>query len=142
MVTELAEVLAAQAVERSPVELRLAADVVVDAGRETLAVLVVPGVLRDVAVLDEDLVGVPVLDLAREPVAAFEDEDPLAGRCQVSGEGPATGATADDDDVEVLAARHRAAPPVTAVAPTSSSSQVIRDVPLRSRTCGARSLPK
>ena len=109
MVLELAEVLAPQPVERRAVELRLAADVVVDPGLEALALLVVPRVRRHVPVLDEHLVGVPVLDLARQPVAALEDEDPLARRREVPGQRAAAGAAADDDDVEVV--RAHPAPP-------------------------------
>jgi hypothetical protein len=39
------------------------------------------GVRRDVAVVDEDVGGGPVLRLAREPVAALEQQDALA-RCR------------------------------------------------------------
>ena len=78
VVLQLAEVLLAQPVERRAVELRRAADEVVDLRLERLAVLVVPGVRRDVAVVDEDVLREPVLRLARQPVAALEQEDALA----------------------------------------------------------------
>ena len=42
--------------------------------------------------------------LTRQPVAPLEQEDPLARRCEVPGEGAATGAGADDDDVVVAVA--------------------------------------
>ena len=73
-----AEVLFAQAVERGAVELRGAADEVVHAGLEFVPVLVAPEVLRGVAVRDENLGGRPVLGLAGQPAAAFEDEDAFA----------------------------------------------------------------
>ena len=114
-------------VQGGAVELRLAAHVVVDARRERLALVVVPGVLGDVAVLDEDLVGVPVLDLARQPVAALEEEDPEARRGEVPGERPAAGAAADDDDVVVVVA-HDPVPPAAAVSTASSSSHTMRGV--------------
>ena len=84
VVVELAEVLLAQPVERGAVELRRAADEVVDLRLERLALRVVPGVRRDVAVVDEHVLGEPVLRLARQPVAALEQEDPLAGGGQVA----------------------------------------------------------
>ena len=99
---ELAEVLLAQAVERRAVELRRATDEVVDLRLERLAIAVQPGVRRDVAILDEDLAGVPVLRLARQPVAAFEQQDPLARGREMRGQRAAAGAGADDDDVVVL----------------------------------------
>ena len=80
VVPELAEVALAQAVERGAVHLGRAADEVVDARLERLAVLVEPGLLGDVAVVDEDVGGAPVLLLARQPPAALEQENVLAGR--------------------------------------------------------------
>ena len=96
---ELAEVLLAEAVERRAVELRRPADEVVDLRLERLALLVVPGVLRDVAVVDEDVGGIPVLRFARKPVAALEQEDALTRGREVTREGAAARAGADDDDV-------------------------------------------
>ena len=145
VVAKLTEILGSEPVQGGAVELGLAPDVVVDAGLEPLAPVVVPGLLGDVAVLDEDLVGIPVLDLPGQPVAAFEDEDPLSGWREMAGERAASGAAADNDHVEVLPFHHRvppADPAVAAVAAVSSSSQTIRGVPLRSSASGARSLPK
>jgi hypothetical protein len=65
VVAQLAEVLSAQAVERGAVELGGAADEVVDLGLERLALGVVPGVGRDVAAVDEHVLGRPVGGLAR-----------------------------------------------------------------------------
>ena len=65
VVAELAEVLRAQAVQRGAVELRGAADEVVHLRLERLAVAVVPGVRGHVAVVDEHVVRLPVLRLAR-----------------------------------------------------------------------------
>src|SRR5207247_4549370 len=98
----LAEVLGAQAVKRRAVELGRPADEVVDLRLEGLAVLVVPRVLGHVAIVDEHVLGEPVLRLTREPVASLEQEDPLARRRQVSRERPASRAGADDDDVVIV----------------------------------------
>ena len=102
VVGELPEVPGAQPVERRPVELGRPADEVVDLRLERLALLVVPGVLGHVAVVDEDVVGEPVGRLARQPVAALEQQDPLAGRRQVPRQRAAAGAAADDDHVVAL----------------------------------------
>ena len=99
---ELAEVLLAQAVERRAIELRGAADEVVDLRLERRAGAVLPRIGRDVAVLDEDLAGGPVLRLARQPIASLEQQDALAGRREVRGQCPTARAGADDDDVVVL----------------------------------------
>src|SRR4051812_20445403 len=96
---KLAEVLLAEAVERGSVELRGAAHEVVDLRLEGVALLVVPGVGRDVAVVDEDALREPVLRLAWQPVAALEQQDPLARRREMARERTPARAGADDDDV-------------------------------------------
>ena len=77
---ELLEVPLAQPVERGAVQLGGSAHEVVDLRLERLALVVVPGVLGDVAVVDEHVLGEPVLRLPRQPVATLEQQDPLAGR--------------------------------------------------------------
>jgi hypothetical protein len=49
----------------------------VDLRLERLALVVIPGVLRDVPVVDENVGGVPVRGLAGQPVAALEQQDAL-----------------------------------------------------------------
>jgi hypothetical protein len=87
VVVKLAEILRAEPIERRSVELRRAAHEVVDLRLERPALLVVPGVLRDVAVFDEDVLREPILGLAREPVSALEQKNLLAGRREMAGEG-------------------------------------------------------
>ena len=99
VVLQLAEVLGAQAVERCAVELGRPAHEVVDLGLERLAVAVVPHVLGDVAVVDEHVLGEPVLGLARQPVAALQEQDALPRRCEVARQRAAAGAGSDDDHV-------------------------------------------
>ena len=99
VVAQLAEVLRAQAIERRAVELGRPAHEVVHLRLECLALVVVPGVRRDVAVVDEDVRGAPVLRLAREPVASLEQQDPLAGRGEPLHERAAARAAADHDHV-------------------------------------------
>ena len=99
VVAQFREILATHPVQRGPVHLGGAADVVVHLRLEALVLRVVPGVRRVVPAVDEHVGGVPVVRLARQPVAALQQQDPLARRGEVPGEGAATGAGADDDDV-------------------------------------------
>jgi hypothetical protein len=112
VVANLAEVPFAEPEEDGAVHLRLATDVVVLAGMERLPVLVVPGLVRLVLVLDEDGVRVPVVRLAGQVVAALEEEDALPRRRQSVRERSPSRAGADDDDVVVIV---HAVPPVRRV---------------------------
>jgi hypothetical protein len=102
VVAQLAEVLAAQAVERGAVELGRPAHEVVDLRLERLALGVVPGIGRHVAAVDEHVLCRPVVRLAWQPVAALEQQDALARRGEMPGQGAAPGPGADDDDVVVV----------------------------------------
>jgi hypothetical protein len=102
VVVDLLEVALAQTEEDGPVDLRVTADEVLRVWAEALAVLVDPTLLRDVAIVAEDLLRIPVLGLARQVAAALEEEDALAGRGQPVGERAAAGAGSDDDHVVVL----------------------------------------
>ena len=104
VVLELAEVLGTQPEQGSAVELRVAADVVVHLGLERVVVPVVPGLGGQVLAPNEDRAGVPVVALAREVPAAFEEQHPLAGGSQAVRDGSAAGSAADDDDVVVVVA--------------------------------------
>ena len=99
---QLAEVLLAKPVQGGAVHLRRSTDEVVDTGLEGLAARVVPRVRRDVAVVHEHVLVRPVLRLARQPVAALEEQDALARRREVACERAAARAAADDDDVVAL----------------------------------------
>ena len=74
-------------------------------GWNGLPSLVVPGFRRLVPVRAEHRLAAPILLLARQEIAAFEDQDAFAGRGQAMGERAAAGAAADDDDV-VTVMRH------------------------------------
>src|SRR5262245_58930558 len=99
MVRDLPEILLPQPEERGAVELRVAADVVVRVGMERLAVLVLPDLLRVVLGLDVHGARAPVVLLAPDVVAPFEQEDAFSGWRDVIGERSAAGARADDDHV-------------------------------------------
>src|SRR5262249_495046 len=97
MVFEFAKILLAQSVESRTGHLRGAAYEVMHSRLEGLAVLVVPDVGGDVTVVDEHLLRTPVLRLPRHPAAAFEQQDLLAGRRQMVGQGATTRTAANDD---------------------------------------------
>ena len=93
------EVLAPEARQGRAVDLRAAADDVVDRRTERLAAPVEVGIRRPVALGDEDLARAPVLGLARQVAAALDDEDLRAAVPERVGERPAAHAAADDRDV-------------------------------------------
>src|SRR6185312_9419130 len=98
----LAEIPLTQPEEDGSVELRIAADEVLLMWLEGLSVLVVPDLVRQVAVLQEDLSAVPVLRLARQVAATLQQQDALARWCQLVRKRPAARTGTDDDDVVVL----------------------------------------
>src|SRR5438034_11413941 len=99
---QLAEVALAQPEQRGAVELRVAPDVVVRVRVEFLSFLVPPLFLRAVAALEHDGLGVPVLFLAGNVVAALEQPDALAGAREPVAQRAAARAGADADDVELV----------------------------------------
>ena len=66
MVFDLPEVFLAEAQEGCAVDLRIAADVVMNAGVELLTVAVVPNLSGLVLGVDENRPGVPIVFLARK----------------------------------------------------------------------------
>ena len=78
MMLDLAEVLRSHAKQRRAIDLAVPADVVVDTWVERPSVLVLPGFLGLVFVVDEDGFGTPVVLLPRQIAATFEQEDFLA----------------------------------------------------------------
>ena len=105
-VGEFLEVLLAQTEVGGAVHLGGAADEVMATGLEGLAVFVEPGILRDVAVLLEHRVGIPVLRFLGQPVAPLQHQHLQTCGSQMAGQGAATGPTADDHHVEVGAVGH------------------------------------
>src|SRR6516162_10487859 len=99
---QFAKIAFPQAQQHGAVHLGIAADPVMDARLERLAVLVMPSLARLVAVLGEHGLRAPVFPLARQVIAAFEDQDALARRGQAVSKRAAAGAAADDDHVVTL----------------------------------------
>jgi hypothetical protein len=112
VVLELTEILFTQTVKRRAIHLGCTAYEVVDAGLKGLAILVMPYVGGHIAVLDEHLFDAPVLGFPRQPVAAFQQQNALAHRCQMTGQRAAAGAAAYDDNVIVSIAHEISSVPV------------------------------
>jgi hypothetical protein len=102
-VTRAAEVGGIEPEERRTVDLRVATHVVVELGPKGLVVDVVKGLLGNVAVVGEDLFGVPVRAFPLQEVAALEQEHAFAGLRQFGRSRSATGPASDHDDVVVVA---------------------------------------
>ena len=105
LVLHFVEVALAQAEQGGAIHLGVAADVVVQARMERLALGAVPGLGGLVLAIDEHRLAAPVLLLARQIVAALDQQDAPAGGRQAMGERCAAGAGADDNKVIVIA-RH------------------------------------
>ena len=102
VVADLLEVPLPQAIERGAEHLAGAADEIVHLRLKRLAVAVVPGVGRDVAVLLENGRRIPVQRLALEPVAALKNQNALPRGRELACQRTAARSAADDDDVEML----------------------------------------
>src|SRR5208283_1945219 len=94
-----AEVALAQAKQRRPVKLGVAAHVVVGVRMKVVTVLVEPRLFGVVVGVDIYNLGVPVGLFALNIVAALQDEDALARRREMIRQGASAGACADDDYV-------------------------------------------
>src|SRR4051794_15031214 len=102
VVLHLLEVALAEPQQGPAVDLGVAADDVLGVRAERGAVLVVPALVGDVSLAQEDLSGVPVVELAWEVAAALEQQDPLARRGEAVRERATARAAADDDHVVVI----------------------------------------
>src|SRR6516225_4304692 len=79
VMTNLAEVLSTQPEERSSIKFRIAAYIVVDVRMEVLAVPVLPHFLRLILAVKVNGGGAPVVFLARDVIAPFEQQNSLTG---------------------------------------------------------------
>ena len=120
VVLQLAEVLGTQPEQSRAVELRVAADVVVDLRLERVVVPVVPGLGE--AGTSPGRRPRCELQLSRsrgQVAAAFEEQHALAGGRQAVRDGAAAGTAADDDDVVVVVAHRGSAHRVGVGGPAS-----------------------
>ena len=101
-VTNLAKILATQAEQRRSIEFCVSSHVVVRVGMQRFTVLIAPLFPGLVFRFNIHSVRVPIRLFATHVAAAFENQDFLAGWSQRIGQSAASGARADNDDVEVL----------------------------------------
>src|SRR5438874_1264316 len=99
---EFAKIFLAHAKQRGAVELRCATHEVMRPWLKGFTAVIIPGVLRDIAVVEEDRVDIPVLFLARQKGAALQEQNAFAGGCQTVRQRAAAGASANDDHVIVF----------------------------------------
>src|SRR5215813_8838986 len=110
MMLDFAKILPAQAKQRSTIELRIAANIIVRVRMQRLAVSVAPNFPGVVLGIEVDSTRIPVILLAQHIVAAFEQQYMLArGRQRVS-QRPSPRPSADDDYVEMICSRHGVPP--------------------------------
>src|SRR5688572_5744159 len=101
MVQKLAQVSRPHANQRSAVELGVASDPVVNARMELAPAAMEPGFVGLVASQAIDGARGPVSLLARQEIAAFQDQDALTGGSERACHGAATSARANDDHIVI-----------------------------------------
>src|ERR1700728_4023152 len=106
IVTDFSKILLAKSQQCRAVNLRVPADVILNARVKGLSILVVPRLLGLVFGFEKDRTGVPVILLSWQVSAPVQKQNAFARWSKMVGEGPATGARADDDDVKMILLRH------------------------------------
>ena len=103
---DLAEVLSAQAEERRTIEFGISADVVVRVRVQGLSILVSPFFFRLILAFNIDRARIPVRLLARNIIAAFQNENAFPRGRQAVNERSAACAGSHDDYVVVFVGVH------------------------------------
>lgn len=99
---DLAEIALAKTEQCRAIDLRVAADVVMERRRERLSPCIRPGLPALVVTIDKDRLRAPVLLGALEVIAALQNQNMLAARCEPLGQRGASRSAADDDDVVTI----------------------------------------
>src|SRR5581483_252421 len=116
VVLDLAEILLAQPKQRSAVEFRVAAYKIVRVWVQLAAVLVVPNFFRLVFAFEVYGARAPVVLLARDVIAAFEQQNFFPARRQLVRQRSAARAASDNDNVVVIIHSHDRTPYIWASA--------------------------
>src|SRR5207245_4628512 len=103
---DLAEVLSAQAEERRTIEFGISADVVVRVRVQGLSILVSPFFFRLILAFNIDRARIPVRLLARNIIAAFQNENAFPRGRQAVNERSAACAGSHDDYVVLFVGVH------------------------------------
>src|SRR5215471_478398 len=104
--TNLSKVLLPQPEQRGSIELGVAADVIIGVRMEFLAITVAPDFSCLIPAFGIDRLGIPVVLLTLDVVAALQQQNALSGWRQFVGQRAAARARADDDHVVVVFACH------------------------------------
>ncbi len=110
VVSDFSEILFTKPQQGRSIHLRIATDVILNAGKERLAVLVIPRLIGPVLGFDKDSLGIPVVFLARQIPAPFEQQNSFARRRQMVSECPSAGSGSYDDDVVMIVWCHTSYP--------------------------------
>src|SRR2546427_2846425 len=102
----LAKILLPQAEKSSSVELCVAAHIVVSVRMQVAALNVAPDFLCVVLGVNIDGLRIPIVFLASDIIAAFQNQNPLSRRSQAEGQRASTRSRPDDDQVELVVAAH------------------------------------
>src|SRR5437867_12368211 len=102
----LAKILLPQAEKSSSVELCVAAHIVVSVRMQVTALNIAPDFLCVVSGIDIDGLRIPIVFLASDIIAAFQNQNPLSRLSQVVGERASTRSRPDDDHVVLIVAAH------------------------------------
>ena len=101
-VDDLVEIALTQPEQRRSIHLGISADEIMELRAESAPLGVDPCLGGLVSAVDEDGLRAPVRFLARQIVAAFEDQDALSGRGKRLSKRSAAGSAADDDHIIAL----------------------------------------
>ena len=99
---QLAKILRAHAQKRRPIDLGIAADIIMDARMERLAVFIKPCFLGRVFAIGKNRAGIPVVFFLGKKRTAFQDQYAFAGRRQGMGQGTAPGACTDNNNIVMI----------------------------------------
>ena len=86
----------------SPIHLRGPTHKVMATGLEGFALAIEPGVLRNIATLLENLRGIPIFRLPRQPVPPLQNQHLQTRASQLAGQGATSSTTADDQHIHML----------------------------------------
>src|SRR6516162_9431331 len=100
------EIFVAEAKQCGSIKLRVAANVIVRVRMERLALGIVPMLLGLILTFEVHQLRIPIGFLARNEVAALENEDLLPRRSQAMCQRSPAGTASNNDDVIMICASH------------------------------------
>src|SRR5438309_11359849 len=98
----LAKILLPKAEKSSSVEFCVAAHIVVSVGMQVTALNIAPDFLCVIFGVDIDGLRIPIVFLASDIIAAFQNQNPLSRWSQLVGQRASTRSRPDDDHVVLI----------------------------------------